>query len=28
VKAKTGEVLELEDVDFIWNSEPLKNSEI
>ena len=23
VKAKTGEVLELEDVDFIWNSEPL-----
>ena len=24
VKAKTGETLELEDVDFIWNSEPLK----
>ena len=23
VKAKTGEILELEDVDFIWNSEPL-----
>ena len=24
VKASSGEVLELEDVDFIWNSEPLK----
>ena len=24
VKARTGEILELEDVDFIWNSEPLR----
>ena len=24
VKAKTGQTLELEDVDFVWNSEPLK----
>ena len=23
MKAKIGEILELEDIDFIWNSEPL-----